>query len=212
MYPGANKRAAAYPVDLRPHVKLEYFDKRQQPGLHTLFRNPMLLMMGFTMLMVFFMPKLMDSLDPEERKRMEEQMSNSSDPQKMIKGLFGLSDEKESDSEEEGRRGAGRRSGGEFGLYSKRAVCCVVSSAEERGAAPRFTQHLGEDAPAVRGDQVGVEVLERGADDRELHSGSRGPSSPALGRRRPLLARRCRRPWRRPSCVATDRLRVASMA
>ena len=53
MYPGANKRAAAYPVDLRPHVKLEYFDKRQQPGLHTLFRNPMLLMMGFTMLMVF---------------------------------------------------------------------------------------------------------------------------------------------------------------
>ena len=109
MYPGANKRAAAYPVDLRPHVKLEYFDKRQQPGLHTLFRNPMLLMMGFTMLMVFFMPKLMDSLDPEERKRMEEQMSNSSDPQKMIKGLFGLSDEKESDSEEEGSKGGGKK-------------------------------------------------------------------------------------------------------
>ena len=107
MYPGANKRAAAYPVDLRPHVKLEYFDKRQQPGLHTLFRNPMLLMMGFTMLMVFFMPKLMDSLDPEERKRMEEQMSNSSDPQKMIKGLFGLSDEKESDSEDEASRAKG---------------------------------------------------------------------------------------------------------
>ena len=109
MYPGANKRAAAYPVDLRPHVKLEYFDKRQQPGLHTLFRNPMLLMMGFTMLMVFFMPKLMDSLDPEERKRMEEQMSNSSDPQKMIKGLFGLSDEKESDSEDEGSKGGGKK-------------------------------------------------------------------------------------------------------
>ncbi len=69
----------------------------------------MLLMMGFTMLMVFFMPKLMDSLDPEERKRMEEQMSNSSDPQKMIKGLFGLSDEKESDSEDEGSKGGGKK-------------------------------------------------------------------------------------------------------
>ena len=32
----------------------------------------------------------------------------------MIKGLFGLSDEKESDSEEEGSKGAGRRSGGDF--------------------------------------------------------------------------------------------------
>ena len=52
---------------------------------------------------------MMDSLDPEERKRMEEQMSNSSDPQKMIKGLFGLSDEKESDSEEEGSKGGGKK-------------------------------------------------------------------------------------------------------
>lgn len=103
MYPGAAKRPAAYPVDLRPHVKLEYFDKRQQPGLHTLFKNPMLLMMAFTMCMVVFMPKLMDSLDPEERKRMEDQMANSSDPQKMLKGLFGMGDDEKSDSEEESR-------------------------------------------------------------------------------------------------------------
>ena len=108
MYPGANKRAAAYPVDLRPHVKLEYFDKRQQPGLHTLFRNPMLLMMGFTMLMVFFMPKLMDSLDPEERKRMEEQMSFNG-PRKNDQGAFGCPTSFESDSEEEGSKGGGKK-------------------------------------------------------------------------------------------------------
>ena len=35
-----------------------------------------------------------------------------------------------------------------------------------RCAHLRFTSHLGEDAAAVRGDQVRVEVLERGADNR----------------------------------------------
>ena len=63
----------------------------------------MLLMMAFTMCMVVFMPKLMDSLEPEERKRMEDQMANSSDPQKMLKGLFGMGDDEKSDSEEESR-------------------------------------------------------------------------------------------------------------
>ena len=39
--------------------------------------------------------------------------------------------------------------------------------------APEVT--LGEDAPAVRGDQIGVEVLEGRADDRRLVEDGVGP-------------------------------------
>ena len=44
-----------------------------------------------------------------------------------------------------------------------------------RCAHLRFTSHLGEDAAAVRGDQVGVEVLEGRADDRRLVEDGVGP-------------------------------------
>ena len=62
---------------------------------------------------------------------MEEQMSNSV-TRSYDQGLFGLSDEEESDSEDEASKGAGRRSGGEFDctcqLFTRpeAARCCIA--------------------------------------------------------------------------------------
>ena len=101
-YPGAAKKAAPYPVELSPHLKMQYFDVREQPGLHTLFRNPMLLMMMFTCGLVVFMPKLMDGMDPEEKKKLQEQMGAAQDPASMMKSLFGLQGDEDDASEDEG--------------------------------------------------------------------------------------------------------------
>ena len=69
-------------MELAPHLRYQYFERREQPGLHTLFRNPMLLMLLFTCGMVVFMPKLMDAMDPEERAQMQKQMAGAQDPQR----------------------------------------------------------------------------------------------------------------------------------
>lgn len=96
-YPGAAKQPMNYPLELVPHVKQAYFEVREQPGLHTLFRNPMMLMMLFTGVVVLLMPKMMDNMDPEEMKKMQEQMGNAQDPAAMLKNLFGGGDEEEED-------------------------------------------------------------------------------------------------------------------
>ena len=88
-YPGAAKQPMAYPLELAAHVKQQYFEVRETPGLHTLFRNPMMLMLLFTGAVVVLMPKMMDNMDPEEMKKMQEQMGAAQDPASMLKNLFG---------------------------------------------------------------------------------------------------------------------------
>mmetsp|Transcript_25634 Transcript_25634/g.76966 ORF Transcript_25634/g.76966 Transcript_25634/m.76966 type:complete len:217 (-) Transcript_25634:29-679(-) len=107
-YPGAPKAALAYPVELTPHLRYEYFEQREQPGLHTLFRNPMLLMLLFTCGMVVFMPKLMDAMDPEERAQMQKQMAGAQDPASMLKRMMGMENEDDSDDEEPAKKIKGK--------------------------------------------------------------------------------------------------------
>jgi len=70
--------------------KKQYFEQRERVGLHTVIRNPMLLMLGFTALMVVVMPKLMDNMDPEEKAKLQEQMGAAQDPASFLKHMFGL--------------------------------------------------------------------------------------------------------------------------
>jgi len=49
----------------------------------------MLLMMGFSVVLMFFMPKMMDNLDPEQKEQMQKQMEMQSDPSKMLQQLWG---------------------------------------------------------------------------------------------------------------------------
>lgn len=62
-------------VVLRPVLLLDYFEKRQQMTLASVFANPMMLMMVFTLAMGLLMPKMMENIDPEELKQAQDQMA-----------------------------------------------------------------------------------------------------------------------------------------
>ena len=64
----------------------QYFDQRQQMSIMSIFRQPMMLMMMFTMGMVFLLPKMMAGIDPEELKKMQ---AEQGDPSEMMASLMG---------------------------------------------------------------------------------------------------------------------------
>lgn len=48
-----------YPIQLVPVTKIQYYEQPQGPNIMGLFKNPMVLMLGFTGLMAFAMPKML---------------------------------------------------------------------------------------------------------------------------------------------------------
>ena len=100
-YPGAQKQSAPYPLVVRPVGRLAYFVPRQTYGLSQVLKNPMMLMMGFTMLMVFVMPRMMKNMDPEEMEKMQEQMGSSNDPNELWNELWGKKKKEGDDSDDE---------------------------------------------------------------------------------------------------------------
>ncbi|KAJ7556335.1 hypothetical protein O6H91_05G078900 [Diphasiastrum complanatum] len=65
---------------LEPLKEEQYFEKREPFSVLGLLKSPMGLMVGFMLLAVFVLPKLMDSIDPEEMKRVQEEMRNRPAP------------------------------------------------------------------------------------------------------------------------------------
>jgi len=88
-FPGAPKTVAPYPILLTAHAKYEYFEKQQGFAFSSILKNPMMLMMIFSVGLMFVMPMMMDNLDPEDKERMQKQMEMQSDPQKMLSELMG---------------------------------------------------------------------------------------------------------------------------
>ncbi len=101
-FPGAKgNRHSPYPIQLQAHSEWEYFNKREAFKIFSLLKNPMVLMMGFSVIMMFALPKvilwfliytyitiiiiliratyhpppppvqLMDNVDPETKKELE---------------------------------------------------------------------------------------------------------------------------------------------
>uniref|UniRef100_A0A1E5VGS2 ER membrane protein complex subunit 7-like protein n=1 Tax=Dichanthelium oligosanthes TaxID=888268 RepID=A0A1E5VGS2_9POAL len=62
---------------LEPLKEEQYYEVREPFSVMSLLKSPMGLMVGFMVLMVFVMPKMMENIDPEEMKQAEEQMRNS---------------------------------------------------------------------------------------------------------------------------------------
>lgn len=63
------------PKEVKPGVyaKVGYFQEHPKVSIMSMiFRNPMVLMMGFMGLMAWVMPKMMEGMDPEELKAMQE--------------------------------------------------------------------------------------------------------------------------------------------
>lgn len=88
-YPGATKNAVQHPLKLTAYATYDYFETRQGFSIFSMLRNPMFLMMAFGALLMFYMPKMMEGLDPEEREQMRQQMEMQQDPTKMLSSFFG---------------------------------------------------------------------------------------------------------------------------
>eukprot|EP00569_Conticribra_weissflogii_P007909 CAMPEP_0171350336 /NCGR_PEP_ID=MMETSP0878-20121228/36161_1 /TAXON_ID=67004 /ORGANISM="Thalassiosira weissflogii, Strain CCMP1336" /LENGTH=253 /DNA_ID=CAMNT_0011855241 /DNA_START=8 /DNA_END=769 /DNA_ORIENTATION=- len=88
-FPGAPKQAISHPLELTAHASYDYFEPRQGFSLMGIFKNPMLLLMVATAGMMFWMPKMMEGLDPEQKEQMQRQMEMQQDPSKMLTQLWG---------------------------------------------------------------------------------------------------------------------------
>jgi len=89
-YPGAAKTPIpSSPITLYALARLEYFEKRQGFSIFSLFKNPMVMMMGVSVVMMLLTPKMMEGMEPEEKEKMKKQMEMQKDPAKMLSQLWG---------------------------------------------------------------------------------------------------------------------------
>ncbi|CAN6459573.1 unnamed protein product [Victoria cruziana] len=65
---------------LEPLREEYYYENREPFSILSLLKSPMGLMVGFMVVAVFLLPKLMENLDPEEMQRAQEQMRNQGVP------------------------------------------------------------------------------------------------------------------------------------
>jgi ER membrane protein complex subunit 7 len=75
-------------VTLTTVAMYDYFEKRSGFSFYSILKNPMILMMVFSVGIMYFMPTMMEGLDPEEKARMKKQMEMQQDPSKMISSLW----------------------------------------------------------------------------------------------------------------------------
>lgn len=73
-------RRALQELVLEPLREEQYYDRREPFSLMSILKSPMGLMIGFMVLVMFLMPKLMDNIDPEEMKRAQEEMRSQGVP------------------------------------------------------------------------------------------------------------------------------------
>jgi hypothetical protein len=88
-YPGAAKKVVKYPLVLYAKGTYQYFEVKKGFSIFSLLKNPMVLMMLFSVGMMFVMPKMMEGLDPEEKARLKSQMEAQKDPTQMLSQMFG---------------------------------------------------------------------------------------------------------------------------
>jgi hypothetical protein len=78
-----------YPLVLNAWATYDYFEVKRGFSILSIFKNPMILMMVASVGLMYWMPKLMEGMEPEERERMKKQMEMQKDPSKMLGQLFG---------------------------------------------------------------------------------------------------------------------------
>jgi hypothetical protein len=71
------------PMTIEPVGEHEYFVKREGFNVASMLMNPYMLMMGFSLVMMLVLPKMMSSLDPEA---LEEINKSQKDMQKLTQG------------------------------------------------------------------------------------------------------------------------------
>lgn len=77
---------ATNPLRLRPVSTAEYFEARAAASPMAMLKNPMVLMVLMTVLMAWGMPKMIENMDPEELKMMQERMGSQPTMQDILSG------------------------------------------------------------------------------------------------------------------------------
>ncbi|XP_015886640.2 ER membrane protein complex subunit 7 homolog [Ziziphus jujuba] len=65
---------------LEPLSEEQYYEIREPFSIMSVVKSPMGLMVGFMLIVVFLMPKLVENMDPEEMRRAQEEMRNQGVP------------------------------------------------------------------------------------------------------------------------------------
>ncbi|XP_031406212.1 ER membrane protein complex subunit 7 homolog isoform X2 [Punica granatum] len=65
---------------LEPLREEQYYEIREPFSIMSVVKSPMGLMMGFMLIVVFLMPKLVENMDPEEMRRAQEEMRSQGVP------------------------------------------------------------------------------------------------------------------------------------
>ncbi|GAB4836808.1 hypothetical protein Ancab_001721 [Ancistrocladus abbreviatus] len=65
---------------LEPLREEEYYEIREPFSIMSVMKSPMGLMVGFMLIVMFLMPKLMENMDPEEMRRAQEEMRGQGVP------------------------------------------------------------------------------------------------------------------------------------
>lgn len=88
-YPGAIKRSSTYPLVFTAMTPVSYFQVKPPVNiLGFVLQNPMMLLMGFSAVLLVFLPKLLNNLDPEAREEYEKAQAGA-DPSEMLKKMLG---------------------------------------------------------------------------------------------------------------------------
>ena len=75
-----SRQPLPFPLPLEPLVaKPTFFEKREGFQWSAMLMNPMVLMMGVTVLIMFVFPKMMANMDPEQLKEMQSMQSGMAD-------------------------------------------------------------------------------------------------------------------------------------
>ncbi|KAF1799432.1 hypothetical protein V8B55DRAFT_1538476 [Mucor lusitanicus] len=83
--------SVVYPLEIQAKAEAEYFMQRQGFNIMGMFKNPMMLMMGVSAIMMFFMPKMMKSLQNMDPEAANEISKSQADAQKMLSDMPSLS-------------------------------------------------------------------------------------------------------------------------
>ncbi|KAH7659964.1 putative membrane protein [Dioscorea alata] len=73
-------RRVLHELVLEPLKEEQYYEIREPFSVMSLVKSPMGLMLGFMLIMLFVMPKMMENMDPEEIRRAQEEMRSQGVP------------------------------------------------------------------------------------------------------------------------------------
>lgn len=89
VYHGAPKRVVDKLLVVTAYATYDYFETRRGFSVFSIVKNPMVIMMIITGVMMYFMPMMMEGLEPEEREKMKRQLEIQNNPSKALGELFG---------------------------------------------------------------------------------------------------------------------------